>query len=100
RDHRDLHSFPTRRSSDLSVGGCQLTLAPGSEVLWGYNFFGLAHLLRLSGSSNANVGTPIDVHVADGQTGQPIAGALIGEDVGGVDRKSTRLNSSHLVISY
>jgi len=66
------------------VGGCQIRLAPGSEVLWAYNFFGLPHLLSLSGSSNAQVGVPYTVHVVDGQTGQPIEGASIGEDVGGV----------------
>jgi hypothetical protein len=31
------------------VGGCQIALAPGSEVLWAYNYFNLTHLLSLSG---------------------------------------------------
>src|SRR5947199_4800018 len=60
RHHRDLHSFPTRRSSDLlarPVGGP-----------------------RLSGRSS----TP--------------ARSASGSSTG--DRKSTRLNSSHLGISY
>jgi len=66
------------------VGGCQFQLAPGSEVLWAYNYFNLPHLLNLTGPSAANAGSPITVHVADGQTGSAIAGAAIGEDVAGV----------------
>src|SRR5260221_13493022 len=53
--HRDLHSFPTRRSSDLP-GSC-LLLGPGSPC-------------------------------------------SLGRGECTVDRKSTRLNSSHTVISY
>src|SRR5947208_6770393 len=57
---RDLHSFPTRRSSDLPQGR--------------------RARLPVSGA--------IDPHRAD----------LHGEDR--LDRKSTRLNSSHQIISY
>jgi hypothetical protein len=67
-----------------NVGGCQFQLAPGSEVLWAYNYFNLSHLLSLSGPTTASVGTPISVHVADGRTGEGISGASIGEDAGGV----------------
>lgn len=67
-----------------NVGGCQFQLAPGSEVLWAYNYFNLTHLLSLSGPSSANAGTPFALHVVDGRTGQPVAGAQIGEDVHGV----------------
>jgi hypothetical protein len=66
------------------VGGCQFQLAPGSEVLWAYNYFNLKHLLSLSGPSNVTVGVPFTVHVTDGQTGEPISGAAIGELVSGV----------------
>lgn len=65
------------------VGGCQIALAPGSEVLWAYNYFNLKHLLSLAGPASANVGSSIAVHVVDGQTGTPIAGAAIGEDIAG-----------------
>src|SRR5262245_64668749 len=63
-DHRDLHSFPTRRSSDLCF------FAPGLTAI-------IAELAPL----------------------------LIGRDPREIqrlvqDRKSTRLNSSHLGISY
>jgi hypothetical protein len=67
-----------------NVGGCQFQLAPGSEVLWAYNYFNLKHLLSLSGPSSVTVGTPFTVHVVDGQTGEPIAGAAIGQLVNGV----------------
>ena len=66
------------------VGGCQIALAPGNEVLWAYNYFNLKHLLSLTGPSFVEVGTPFTLHVSDGQDGQPIQGAAIGEDVGGV----------------
>jgi hypothetical protein len=67
-----------------SVGGCQFQLAPGSEVLWSATFAAAKHLLKLSGSAAANVGSPFVVHIADGQTGSPIAGAAIGEEVAGI----------------
>jgi len=66
------------------VGGCQIALAPGNEVLWAYNYFNLKHLLSLIGPASANEGAPVALHVVDGQTGAPIAGATIGEDVAGV----------------
>jgi hypothetical protein len=61
-----------------NVGGCQIALAPGSEVLWAYNYFNLTHLLALTGPASAAAGSPFTVHVADGRTGEPIAGATIG----------------------
>src|SRR5438132_12798270 len=60
-DHRDLHSFPTRRSSDLFT----------------YLIIGIA-LLGLGAGG---------VLIATWPAPRP-------------DRKSTRLNSSHTVISY
>jgi len=67
-----------------SVGGCQIALAPGSEVLWAYNYFNLTHLLSLSGPASVSSGAPFTVHVADGRTGEPIAGAAIGQLAAGV----------------
>jgi hypothetical protein len=67
-----------------NVGGCQIALAPGSEVLWAYNYFNLNHLLALSGPSSASIGSPFTVHVVDGRNGEPIAGATIGTLAGGV----------------
>src|SRR5690625_6656489 len=59
-DHQDLHSFPTRRSSDLRFGRRSLPADTCSLLLL---------------SSPGPVWSP-------------------------VDRKSTRLNSSHVAISY
>jgi hypothetical protein len=73
------------------VGGCQFQLAPGSEVLWAYNYFNLTHLLSLSGPAGVNAGVPFVVHVSDGQTGEPVSGAALGEVSGGV---TTAITSS------
>ncbi len=67
-----------------NVGGCQFQLAAGSEVLWAYNYFNLPHLLALTGPAGASAGVPFKVHVADGQTGAPVAGAAVGQDIAGV----------------
>jgi hypothetical protein len=67
-----------------NVGGCQFQLAPGSEVLWAYNYFNLKHLLNLKGPATITTGTPFTVHVTDGQTGEVISGASIGQLVDGV----------------
>src|SRR5690625_8042620 len=65
-NHRDLHSFPTRRSSDLSQIG------PRTE----------GRIVTLQGDLGERV-----------RTGQTLA-------ILERDRKSTRLNSSHVAISY
>src|SRR5690606_42145933 len=79
--HRDLHSFPTRRSSDLDparrTGKALVTFAlPGEQI------------------------TPTPL--AAGGVVYPIALRLIATNARGEsqDRKSTRLNSSHVKISY
>jgi hypothetical protein len=66
------------------VGGCQFLLAPGSEVLWAYNYFNLHHLLKLTAAAVAGAGAPFTVHVTDGQTGEPLPGAVIGQVAAGV----------------
>src|SRR5205807_8750838 len=85
-DHRDLHSFPTRRSSDLGETAIDLIVG---------------HLTREP--------TPPSTHRADvpddlealllsclrkDPAQHPASATALR------DRKSTRLNSSHLVISY
>src|SRR5262249_14571769 len=67
-----------------NVGGCQIALAPGNEVLWAYNYFNLAHLLSLSGPPLVEVALPVALRVTDARTGEPIPGAAIGEDTGGI----------------
>src|SRR5207249_8342512 len=84
--HRDLPPFPTRRSSDLRVqprvlGRAQHRHQAGVHALVGERE-GLGH--------REAVGQLHDTEVM----AVPAAG------VAGQDRKSTRLNSSHVSISY
>src|SRR5688500_19625130 len=84
--HRPLPSFPTRRSSDLhhpdGILPRQLARDVGGPVLGGV----VHHDDLRARERRADA-----LH----QRGQ-IVGLVIGRE----DRKSTRLNSSHLVISY
>src|SRR5690606_40376252 len=92
--HRTLHSSPTRRSSDLLVDrvgrGPQAPehcadRAPGPREQGG-----LHEELR----ADVPPGRPQRAPQAD------LTAALEDRDDHGVDRKSTRLNSSHVKISY
>src|SRR5690349_24035624 len=80
-DHRDLHSFPTRRSSDL--GGhrraVEVEVAAGEDPLLAVE--------AAAGESEAEGNPAIGEHLVPAIAGFP-------------DRKSTRLNSSHVEISY
>src|SRR5204863_10004774 len=98
RRHPDIHSFPTRRSSDLvfcasGLDGVVRNLTAGEIV---EQMLRLARLLpaeeRLS-------------HIVVMGMGEPLANlqnllAALGEATSPTDRKSTRLNSSHVEISY
>src|SRR5205807_10537813 len=82
-----LHSFPTRRSSDLGRPRARALLVGGHQ----------------RGDRGAHHGRDDEAGVANRHHGaahdrQPPAVAGLGRDRR--DRKSTRLNSSHLVISY
>src|SRR5207253_8766975 len=79
RPPRHLHSFPTRRSSDLRPPGPGEEPAPHTEV----GPVSLAQLQR---------------HIA--ALGSPPVSTLVGLPLRREDRKSTRLNSSHVAISY
>src|SRR5947208_5247777 len=75
-DHPDMHSFPTRRSSDLHrllrIGEPQLALV---EALDGFAQGEVAVRGR-------------------------VVGLAVAKPSSASDRKSTRLNSSHQIISY
>src|SRR5207253_11087125 len=82
-DHRDLHSFPTRRSSDLG-NQCKAYGAPGImrvpgrlQITWQDD-----NTLKIETDSGRQTRL---LHFGASSTG---------------DRKSTRLNSSHVAISY
>src|SRR5688572_32149732 len=72
RDHRDLHSFPTRRSSDLSIHYMGHIKMVGATQPF------------LSGAISKTVNVPKEATIEEIEQ----------------DRKSTRLNSSHSQISY
>src|SRR5688500_19738135 len=85
--HLVLHSFPTRRSSDLSGENLNVLLAvdtSGSIDQRAVNVF----LSEVRGILRAYPHLRCDLYYADAEVYGP------------QDRKSTRLNSSHLVISY
>src|SRR5205807_9851163 len=82
---RRLHSFPTRRSSDLR---------DHVRNLHDSGLEGLDGIARAGHEDQHNrVGDADDLHLA-------LTGADGLEEHEILDRKSTRLNSSHLVISY
>lgn len=57
------------------VGGCQQAVRLGDEVLFAFDAFSKSHVLTLTGPRVTRVGRPTTYHVADAQTGAPIAGA-------------------------
>src|SRR5947207_9925949 len=85
--HRHLHSFPTRRSSDLNPNG---TSAQENQAI-----------RSLKGDSRApdtvDVGPSFAIAGASEGLYKPYKVATYKTNG---DRKSTRLNSSHTVISY
>src|SRR5205807_10038487 len=92
--HSALHSFPTRRSSDLDLnrkaGEGQDELFP----LWRHHaIFTDSPFVTLQAEEHHRDHAVVEQVFADWASG-PLAHLPSG------DRKSTRLNSSHLVISY
>lgn len=67
------------------VGGCQQKVVGGDDVLFGYDFFSKAHLLKLSTPGDAEPGQPVTVTVTDGQDASKIAGASVAGALTGAD---------------
>src|SRR5690606_41990095 len=84
--HRHLHSFPTRRSSDLTLSGER----QGSLA---YALFDLLHLDGVDVSAAPLVERKELLK-------ELLQGAAGHQKLFQQDRKSTRLNSSHVKISY
>src|SRR5690606_41498210 len=86
RHHRDLHSFPTRRSSDLP------TTSSNAARVWAMDLL----MFFLLWASDADRKTAISRMPAAMAASRPRRLGTRAER----DRKSTRLNSSHVKISY
>src|SRR5690606_40406310 len=95
---RALRSLPTRRSSDLARGESVLVGARDGEVL-GHILAGLRHGIDAVLLLHQRIDqTPADGGVVN--LGVAREGGLGLGQHEGRDRKSTRLNSSHVKISY
>src|SRR5688572_32366187 len=92
RDHRDLHSFPTRRSSDLRRLGLSDAWLKKLEIA-SPNQRQVLSIVRLVG------GSPAVGRLKQGDILLAIDEKVVTR-FREVDRKSTRLNSSHSQISY
>src|SRR5207248_11655639 len=90
--HRALHSFPTRRSSDLGKSDAFLTKLTADGKLEWVRTFGAAR----EDAANS-VAVRGDSIVVVGNFDDKLD---LGEYHHKADRKSTRLNSSHRTISY
>lgn len=71
------------------VGGCQLRVNQGEEVLWGLVPFSNQRALRLAGPGDADTGQPVTVRVTDGESGAAQAGATVNGTATGADGRAT-----------
>src|SRR5690606_40431634 len=86
---RALHSFPTRRSSDLAASAIRCTMVAASATLFITTTWLRTPTVPSARRYPINSGSAIDRHPS-----------LLGLEAPHIDRKSTRLNSSHVKISY
>src|SRR5439155_25359108 len=89
--HRDLHSFPTRRSSDLEVGSVR-----GRQI----HSPAPVHICRPSESWISGRQSCEERWSFLPLKNMLVPGAMPTRTSMFLDRKSTRLNSSHVAISY
>src|SRR5690606_40844850 len=99
-DRPDLHSFPPRRSSDLYTAA--FLLFTGAVALFADSLQGLGTILALLLAGIAVALQDVLKSVVgwlyvSGRSGVDVGSRI---EVNGLDRKSTRLNSSHVKISY
>src|SRR5690606_41698444 len=96
--HPVLPSFPTRRSSDLTLGSNYHRLEPAARL----DFVGQLLCALLELWFEGRIGH-VSVEIVDRYTRQSppkLAGIVSHPVFAKRDRKSTRLNSSHVKISY
>src|SRR5690606_41892263 len=93
--HRDLHSSPTRRSSDLAGVG-EHPVAQRQPERRGERPGAADLQLERTGPAVEGLGQLVEVLAPPGGGALGVAAGAVDEP----DRKSTRLNSSHVKISY
>src|SRR5207253_4259258 len=91
RANRDLHAIPTRRSSDLTGERKPMT-ADDQVCVSGLLESGAALSIHYRGGRSRGTNLLWEINGTEGDLQLTAAG--------GQDRKSTRLNSSHVAISY
>src|SRR5690606_41884483 len=98
--HRNLHSFPTRRSSDLKIKGCSMVVNKENKQTVFISWFLIVLISALPDIILREVfkGNPPWLPLA--KTGLLLVLFIISIFYNKLDRKSTRLNSSHVKISY
>src|SRR5690606_40684505 len=98
--HPDLHSFPTRRSSDLPVTMCAISGI--DTALWDIKAkaAGMPLYQLLGGASRDRILCYTHAQGTDIAECIDAVGKRVDEGYKAEDRKSTRLNSSHVKISY
>src|SRR5207244_12776780 len=92
---RYLHSFPTRRSSDLYSELLTPKDLKQFNSRTGGRYGGLGMLIAEDQQTHL-----INVETVYPNTPAEAGGVREGDKIVKVDRKSTRLNSSHQIISY
>jgi hypothetical protein len=61
------------------LGGCQVQVKQGDDVLWAFDLFSKRQFLELSGPRTARVGRTFRVRVTDAKNGdRPVKGATVG----------------------
>src|SRR5690606_41449129 len=98
--HRDLHSFPTRRSSDLSPPGGEVRLSVGhraERMIFVIEDEGPGVTDEMKAALQTRIDTPNGRQRGAG-LGLAIVKTFVNLHGGTIDRKSTRLNSSHVKI--
>src|SRR5205814_2688333 len=100
RAHAQRHSFPTRRSSDLDEACAFEFMHGGDEIAKSLQESVALGGIR-QGNPHAAGAVELDAQFAllAARVGK-VLGFPVFEFVNELDRKSTRLNSSHLGISY
>src|SRR5207253_9912689 len=94
---RSLHSFPTRRSSDLKAGAAPAAARRNAVPACDERQHGGARTVPAHGISRLLRDRGARRHaLLSGQNSCRVAGPANNRE----DRKSTRLNSSHVAISY